>query len=203
MPDHQPLWNVSILGIPVLILGTGLSLLTLIPCSLAARNFRVLSRATEQVTTPQSLESLMCMDRSFSVDLESTKVTSEKVLGLVPTAAHAILRYDPCATELKTTLRPSCQLQSRLAHHRGLPERSDTANFTHDCPRSGIICRHTAPASQSTTLGESLPSKSTIPDITFDQTHSKRTLALPVTFLALSALAFLFSLLAHFWANKE
>jgi hypothetical protein len=79
-------------GIPVPVLSTGLSLLTLIPCSLAARNFRVLSRAIEQVTTPQSLESLTPMDLSSSVDPESTEVVlSEKVFGVVPTVAHVIL----------------------------------------------------------------------------------------------------------------
>jgi hypothetical protein len=94
-PGHQLSWSFAILDIPVPILSTGLSLLvTLIPCSLVARNFQVLSRAIQPATTPKSSEPLKPMDLSSPSVLESTElVTLEKVLGLIPTAAHVILGY--------------------------------------------------------------------------------------------------------------
>jgi hypothetical protein len=94
-PSFSISGNAAVLGtpIPVPVVSTGLFLLvTSIPCSLVARNFRVLSRALEPATTPQSLEKPT--DLSFPMVVESTElVTSEKVLGLVPTVtvAHAIL----------------------------------------------------------------------------------------------------------------
>ena len=80
--------------IPTPVLSTGLSLLvTLIPCSLVARNFQVLSQTIEPPTTPKPSESKP-MDLSSPSVLESTElVISEKVLGFVPTAAHVILGY--------------------------------------------------------------------------------------------------------------
>ena len=105
-PDHQPFSReIAILSIPVPILSTGLSLLvTLIPCSLVARNFRVLSQPMEPTTTPKPPETL-----KPSV-LESTEsITSEKVLGLVPTVAHVILGYAwYCKIE-----KPQCSNLSR------------------------------------------------------------------------------------------
>ena len=95
-PGHLPFsWDIAILRIPVPILSTGLSLLvTLIPCRLVARNFQVLSQAIELPTTPEPTESRKPMDLSSPSTFESTEtVTSEKVLGLVPTAAHIILGY--------------------------------------------------------------------------------------------------------------
>ena len=95
IPGHHPfLSKATVLDIPVPILSTGLSILvTLIPCGLIAQNFQVLSqaRAIEPGTTPESLKP---MELSFPSVLESTEaVTSEKVLGLVPIAAHAIVVY--------------------------------------------------------------------------------------------------------------
>ena len=92
---HHPfLSKAAILGIPVPILSTGLSILvTSIPCGLIAQYFQVLSRARgiEPGTTPESLKP---MEQSFPSVLESTEaVTSEKLLGLVPAAAYAILVY--------------------------------------------------------------------------------------------------------------
>jgi hypothetical protein len=102
-PDHQPFsWDVTIMGIPVPVLSTGISLLvTLIPCSLVARNFQVLSRAMVPGTTlqPTSITlqapvSLKPVDLSSPTVVESTGLmTLETALGWVPTVAYAILGY--------------------------------------------------------------------------------------------------------------
>ncbi len=199
-PGHQPFsWDVAILNIPVPVLSTGLSLLvTLIPCSLVARNFQVLSQAIELPTTPKPSESLKPMDLSSPSVLESTEsVASEKVLGFVATAAHVILGYAflYCRTENPQYSNLSRQFQSLLPFHRQLLQRSHHADFTHNLHHRGILCQLTAPASQSTTLGSSLVSFSVRRHLTFDQALTKRVLMLPVAFLALSALASLFGLL--------
>ena len=114
-------WNVAILGIPVTIQSTGLSLLvTLIPCGLVARNFQVLSRVIQPATTPSPPESLKLTKLSSPSVLESTEVVTpaEKVLGLVPTAAHAILAYAPSAEFKPPYSDLSRQVQSRLTCHQ-------------------------------------------------------------------------------------
>jgi hypothetical protein len=87
---------------PVLVLSTGISLLViLVPCSLVARNFQVLSREIVPGTTlqPPSITlqtpvSLKPVDLSSPSVVESTGlVTLETALGWVPTAAYAILGY--------------------------------------------------------------------------------------------------------------
>ena len=200
-PGHQPFsWDVAILDIPIPIpvLSTGLSLLvTLIPCSLVARNFQVLSQVIEPPTTPKSSESKP-MDLSSPSNLESTGlVASGKVLGLVPTAAHVILGYALyCIIESRQCSNLSRQLQSCLPCHRRLLQRPYHTDFAHNCHHRGILCRDTSSASQSTVLGPSLASFSIWRRLTYDQAHTKRVLVLPIAFLALSALASLFGLLA-------
>src|SRR5258706_7335529 len=117
-PGHQPFsWDVAILCIPIPVLSTGLSLLvTLIPCSLVARNFQVLSQAIEPPTPAKPSESKP-MDPSSPSVLESTElVTSENVLGLVPTAAHVVLGYACfCFAELKSHNAQTCPSRFSLA----------------------------------------------------------------------------------------
>ena len=200
-PDHQPFsWEVAILNIPVPILSTGLSLLvTLIPCSLIARNFQVLSQLIEPTTTPKPSEALKPMDLSSLSNLEGTEsATSEKVLGFVPTVAHVILGYAHlyCKTRNPQYSNLSRQFQSLLPFHREPLQRSHHADFTHNLHHRSILCYLTAFASQSTTLGPSLAPFSIRRYLTYDQALTKRVLVLPITFLALSALTSLFGLLA-------
>ena len=198
-PNHQPFsWEVAILNIPVPILSTGLSLLvTLIPCSLIARNFRY--QPTEPTTTPKPSETLKPMNLSPPSDLESTEsVASEKVLGFVPTAAHVILGYarSYCTTRNPQYSNLSRQFLSLLPFHRELLQRSHHADFTHNLHHRCILCYLTAFASQSTTLGPSLAPFSIRRYLTYDRALTKRVLVLPIIFLALSALASLFGSLA-------
>ena len=192
-------WDAATLAIPIPVLSTGLSLLvTLIPCSLVARNFQVLSQAIEPPTTPKPSESKP-MDLSSPSVLESTElVTSAKVLGLVPTAAHVTLgcAFLNCRIETPRYSNLSRQSQSRLTFHRGFLQRPHHADFTHNLHHRGIFCHLAASASQSTTLGSSLAPFSIRHHLIYDQALRKRVLVLPIAFLALSALASLFGLLA-------
>ena len=102
-PGHHPcLSKAAVLGIPVPILSIGLStLVTLIPYGLIAQNIQVLSRA--RAVEPGTME------LSFPSALESTEaVTSEKVLGLVPTTAHAILLYAFSFCRLENVYTQTC-----------------------------------------------------------------------------------------------
>jgi len=163
-PGHQPFsWEVAILNVPVRTLSTGLSLLvTLIPCSLVARNFQVLSQAREPITTPKPSDSKP-LDLSSPSVLENTEsVTSEKVLGFVPTAAHVILCFSLALLSI--------------------------GNLYNDPITRISLITSIAAAFFATILH--------LQASLHLSAYTKRVLVLPVAFLALSALAFLFSLLA-------
>jgi len=164
-PGHQFYQNTTILGIPVPILSTGLALLiTLVPCSLLARNFQVLSRAVQPLVVSEC-------------------VTSEEVLEFAPIAAHAILGY----------ALSFCFVKRRNCHTQICPASSSLALLAIADIYNNPITRISLIVAITTALFATILH---VQADMFHQADKQQVFIIPVAFLALSALAALFPVLA-------